>query len=234
MTINAPKQTGNMYSEYWTWNPLAGACQHDCHYCSTKALMRYPVIREKYTGPPRLVESYLNDDLGSGRDIFVVAQGDLMASNVPAEFIERILKHCCDYPHNTYLLQTKNPERFAEFEGRYPPGVIFCITLESDMWYPQMGKAPAPVNRIKALEQFIIEREVKTTIQITIEPIMKFNIGRMINMIARIDPNIVAIGADSKHHHLHEPSGLEVIKLIKELNNITTVKIKSNLKRITG
>jgi len=82
------KSNGNMYS--WithTWNPLAGKCLHECSYCSTNKLMRYPVIKQKYSGELRLDAKAMEENLGSGNNIFVVAQNDLFAADVPEIFI---------------------------------------------------------------------------------------------------------------------------------------------------
>ena len=45
---------GNMYEWAKPWNPLGGECPHQCAYCSTNSLKRYPVIKDKYSGDLRL------------------------------------------------------------------------------------------------------------------------------------------------------------------------------------
>ena len=64
------KQNGNMYN--WitkTWNPLGGACPHMCEYCYAQNF-RFPVLKKKYSGPPRLYENELKKNLGCDNFIF--------------------------------------------------------------------------------------------------------------------------------------------------------------------
>jgi hypothetical protein len=55
----------------------------------------------------------------------------------------------------------------------------------------------------------------------------------MVLWIAAISPEFVAIGADSKRHHLEEPGVEKVELLISELESIgVDVRVKSNLARL--
>ena len=101
-----------------TWNPVSGACEHGCIYCTTEGNTK-PVIQEKYSGEPALVEHELKTNLGKGNFIFVENMSDLFAKSVIAGHIIRVLNHCNKYPDNKYLFQTKNPGRFFCFERRH-------------------------------------------------------------------------------------------------------------------
>lgn len=69
MPINRTK--GSMYPDiYGTWNPIRG-CEHNCTYCSLKSM--YP----PYDMTPRFEEKLLEDNLGSGRTIFVGSTTDI-------------------------------------------------------------------------------------------------------------------------------------------------------------
>ena len=61
---------------------------------------------------------------------------------------------------------------------------------------------------------------------------MDFDLDILVDWIRQIAPVFISIGADSKGHKLPEPSPEKTQQLIKDLQGITTIKIKDNLKRI--
>ena len=179
---------GNMYPGFETWNPIAGECYHKCGYCSTHSFLRYPVMKAKYSGPMRLDYKTLDKNLGKNKTWFVVAQSDLFAIEVKDCWISEVLNHCCKFD-NTYLFQSKNPRRFFEFKDLFPSKTILCTTIETNRRYKQMGNTPYPVDRSHAL--FILSEFHK---QITIEPIMDFDLPDLVNLIKQAKPNSVNIG----------------------------------------
>ncbi len=216
------KQKGNMYGFVThTWNPIKGKCSHDCKYCYMKVWKQKPL---------RLVEKELGDDLGEGNFIFVGSSTDMFADDVPIEWIERTLQHCRKY-NNTYLFQTKNPERFPEFRTHFPKDSIWGITLETNRDIYEYSQSSSPFVRF---DQFVIFEtyDFVKRIMVTIEPIMDFDLEQFIMMIKNIRPEWVNIGADSKGHKLPEPSKEKIEALIKELGKFTEVRLKPNLKRI--
>lgn len=215
-----------MYPGVKTWNMLGGECSHKCGYCSTKNLMRFPVMREKYSGPLKLYDAVLKKCPGEDKTIFVVGQNDLFAENVPSEWISTVLERCKAW-NNTYFFQTKNPERFSDFMLQFPENTILCTTIETNRIYPQMGNTPPPTKRAIAMSRMsMFERNV------TIEPIMDFDLGRLRDLVWMIKPKKVYIGADSKNHHLPEPSKDKVLALIEELEKFTIVEKKTNIARL--
>lgn len=211
------KQKGNMYAFVThTWNPIKGKCSHDCKYCYMKVFSQRPL---------HLVEKELKDDLGQDNFIFVGSSTDMFAEDVSKEWISKVLEHCRIYK-NTYLFQSKNPMRFNEFINEFPLSSIFGTTLESN------------INHGISLAQDVSARAVwlsdfKANIKmVSVEPIMDFDLVPFVIMIKNIEPQWVAIGADSKHHHLVEPSAEKIETLITELKKFTEVKIKDNLKRL--
>ncbi len=224
MGLNVSK--GNMYE--WithTWNPLAGECPHGCSYCSTNKLMRYPGIKNKYTGPPRIHELEMKTNLGKGNFIFVVAQNDLFAEYVSDEIIGKILEHCKNFD-NHYLLQTKNPEGFHRFF--LPNNFSICTTIESNRFYKEfMGNSPEPYDRSVAMFNTTFMKKY-----VTIEPIMNFDLDDMLHLIGNCSPIQVNIGADSGNNNLPEPSKGKILELITELEKFTKVKLKKNLNRL--
>lgn len=209
------KQKGNMY-EFCshTWNAIKGKCSHDCSYCYMKIFPQ---------GELRLDEKEFKTDLGTGNTIFVGSSTDMFADNVPIEWIERVLEYCRKFD-NTYIFQTKNPERFKEFENFFPDKTIFGTTIETNKATLLAKYSEAPINR------FYI-RNFKRKF-VTIEPIMDFDLVDFIKMIKIVEPEFVNIGADSKNSNLIEPDGKKIKELIESLSKFTEVRIKDNLKRL--
>ncbi|MFW5805941.1 MAG: DUF5131 family protein, partial [Bacteroidales bacterium] len=217
---------GNMYKNVTTWNPLGGECYHNCSYCSTNNWKnRFPHINKKYTGPPYLIPNEFKP-LGSGKTIFVCSMTDLFAKNVPNDYREQIINHAKLFD-NKYIFQTKDPVRTI-LVNDLPEKSMLGITLETNRHYPAfMHNAPTPYLRA------VNFRHHKTVPRfITIEPIMKFDHNEFYNLIHKINPELVYIGADSKGNNLPEPSWLEITDLIIRLEEFTTVIQKDNLKRL--
>lgn len=214
------KQKGNMYGFVThTWNPIKGKCSHDCKYCYMKVWKQKPI---------RLVEKELQDDLGVGNFIFVGSSTDMFASDVPSEWISKVLCCCKVNNKNKYLFQTKNPARFKEFIGYIPKNSVLGTTLETNL-DENLSKAPLFEDRTYWMLQ--MKQEGYDTM-ITIEPIVKFVLESFVDSIKKINPEWVNIGADSKGHHLPEPSKEKIETLIKELGKFTEVRLKPNLKRL--
>jgi DNA repair photolyase len=178
----------------------------------------------------RLDETEFKENMGSGNFIFVGSSTDMWSDNIPREWIERIIAHCMVYPHNIYLYQTKNPLRYTEFAK--PPKFVLGTTIETNRedLVKLHSKAPTIENRV----YWMMQLPNLTRKMITIEPIMDFDLVELVNIIHNIRPEWVNVGADSKGHKLPEPSAEKVNALIKELKTFTEVKIKDNLKRLTG
>jgi hypothetical protein len=242
------KQNGNMYD--WithTANPLAGECIHNCSYCYVQKLKRAkPVIAAKYTGNPTLDFNGLKQISGKSKFIFLCDMTDLFADNVPFSVINEIIEKCKSKPENRYLLQTKNTKRLLElawminpfWTGNYWKGEsmvkhnIFsvCTTAETNRIYPKiMGTAFTPMLRLSYLQRLGLACFDK---YVTIEPILDFDLEEFVREIKFVHPIQVNIGADSGKNNLPEPKAEKIMNLIKELEQFTIVKQKSNLQRL--
>ncbi len=175
-------------------------------------------------GELRFDEKCMNNDLGSGNFIFVGSSTDMFVGCIDADWIARVLDYCKKFD-NTYLFQSKNPERFRDFEGEFPKNVILGTTIETNR-ENSFSNAPDPAIRKHWLSQLDSDKMV------SIEPIMDFDIDVMVRWIKEIKPQFVSIGADSKGHNLPEPSAEKINTFIKELRKFTEVRIKDNLKRL--
>lgn len=218
------KQKGNMY-DFVThmWGPVRGRCKHDCSYCYMK----------KWPLPPLHIDErdLLKTDLGEGNFIFVCHTIDLFADDVPTEWILRVLGQLRFYPKNKYLLQSKNPHRFLDFDERFPENVLLGTTIETNRDVYVESKAPPYIERAKALA---LLHEYGFETMVTIEPIFDFDLDELVEIVITANPKWVNIGADSKGHKLPEPAKEKVAKLIEALQTKTDVKLKRNLKRIYG
>jgi len=201
-----------------TWNPVRGKCHFDCSYCYV----------DRWGGERKHVffdSSFLKDNLGEGRFIFICSGCDLFYPSLPSEWIYAIKAHTMKYPRNKYLWHTKNPQRLVELIEPGPSDIA-CVTIESNEGYPSISKAPLPVERVKYLSQWEGQR------MITVEPILDFDFYAFVGMIHEINPIQVNIGADSGGNNLPEPPREKIIEFIAELNKFSTVHCKKNLDRI--
>lgn len=228
------KAKGNMYqflNDYpypcansgYTWNTVKGQCPHDCNYCYMK------IFKLK---PSRFDNQELQTDLGKGNFIFVGSSCDIWADKIPVRWIDATIHHCVSFKDNKYLFQTKNPARFIDFMDVLPTNTVLGITLETNRWFNEMGRAPNPIERVEVFRQ-----NTYFPSMVTIEPIMDFDLDDLIKMIINIKPEWVNIGANSKLElcQLQEPSPEKVKQLVYNLrkNNID-VKLKHNIIRLTG
>ena len=218
------KTNGNMYP--WvthTWNPLAGKCQHNCEYCYMKRSFLGNL--GKYKGEVSLAEDALNTDLGSNNTIFVGSATDMFGKWVPENVIKKILKYCNKFS-NSYLFQSKDPGRMAEFIGFLPKDSIIATTLETNRVY-EITSAPQPSQRYHDFLSIAHPRKM-----ISIEPIMDFDLEEFLTWIKDINPEFVSIGADSKNNSLKEPSPHKIRALILGIKKFAEIREKKNLKRV--
>jgi len=68
---------------------------------------------------------------------------------------------------------------------------------------------------------------------VSLEPIMDFDPDTLLSWIDMIKPDFVSIGADSKGHKLPEPPATKIQYLVEKMAGITSVRMKSNLVRLT-
>jgi len=202
---------------------LGGQCPHKCSYCYVQK-NRFGVPA-RYQGELRLIESEFKVNYGSGKKIFIEHMNDLFAEDMADGVIDLILEHCRTYPNNTYVFQSKNPRRVGDWINDMPPSWMMGTTIETNRSTAAISNAPEPIKRTfraYGIESFI-----------TIEPILKFDLKPFMEILKRINPTFINIGADSKGCGLPEPTPAELQDLIKAIQDAgLTIKIKSNLSRL--
>ena len=220
MGLNPSK--GNMYDFVThTWNTVKGECPHGCSYCY--------MHRWGKQKPVRFDVNELKTDLGKGNFIFVGSSCDMWADGIPDEWIVNTLDYCSEFD-NTYLFQTKNPERIIQLCQLLPEKSRICTTIETNRWCPDIMKySPHPYERVAAIETIAVYG-IET--YITIEPILDFDAHEFARLLTTCGAKQINIGADSGNNHLPEPPKEKILQLISELEKFMVVKQKSNLKRL--
>ena len=228
------RSTGNMYEFIThTWNPIIGKCPHDCKYCYV--IYKYGQMKNETL---RIDKDCLNEDLGTGKFIFVGSGVDLFANNIPEEWINIVLNKCVDGNNdlfgstNRFLFQTKNPSRMLQFiEHPIFQSSVVCTTIESNRYYPSiMNHAPHVEERALAMNE-IASKGIET--YLTIEPIMAFDEDELVRLIRMCRPTQVNIGANTYDKiRIPEPAKQEIFDLVNEIKDGCKVELKSNLERL--
>jgi protein gp37 len=217
------KSKNNMYSFIDDrWNPIKGRCPFDCSYCYVKRWGN----KQK---PLRLDVKELQRNLGKDKFIFVCSGCDLFHPDVPWDWIAEVIVAARGYgAQNAFLWHTKNPARALEIPiWQFPPKSTLCATIESNVYTPDISKAPSPLDRAAALRKWKGER------MIAVEPVMNFDLAEFADLIVSCNPGQVNIGADSGRNALPEPPSQKIETLIAALENAhIRVHLKDNLKRI--
>jgi DNA repair photolyase len=193
--------------------------------------MKHPAVREKYSGVPRLIEKEFDVNYGTGRIIFIEHCNDMWAEEIPGGWIRRILYHCQLYPENTYIFQTKNPERYNKWLDIMPPNKMLGCTVETidEVVARRVSKAPSPKDRLTVMDRLSLREKTF----ITIEPILYGNMDELALWINGVCPEFVNIGADSKGTGLEEPTAEEVTYLIERIKKAgIEIRQKHNLERL--
>jgi len=190
-------------------------------------------VNPKYQGDLRIIPQELNVNYGSDKIIFIEHMNDMFAKGVSRNWIMEILEHCCKYPNNQYIFQTKNPENALLYKHNFPKNFLIGTTIETDSDGVLFGKtqAPSPIDRYIAMLEWAYYYPEKTFV--TIEPIMAFNVAILSGWIRGIRPLFVNIGADSKFSELDEPSKEDIEELIRVIKDADIeIRVKSNLERL--
>ncbi|EGW36493.1 phage Gp37/Gp68 family protein [Desulfosporosinus sp. OT] len=116
--MNKQGEYGIPYCDY-TWNPVTG-CLHGCSYCFAERIAKRfagskafpngfaPMFHERRLEEPERIKKPSR--------IFVSDMGDLFGEWVSDNWILKILDTIKECPQHIFLLLTKNPKRYNEFE----------------------------------------------------------------------------------------------------------------------
>lgn len=197
-----------------TWNPLGGACLHNCSYCWAKMLIKKNKM-SKYEGEPRLVlkEMHREFKCPSDKMVFVCDMCDLFGDWVSADIINAVLDKIRSCSDTKFLLLTKNPVRYHDFV--LPSNCVAGATVESD--YLGCGDAPPNVDRLRAMWELKYDSKVER--MISVEPVMAFS-EQFFRYLVLVEPSFVAVGRDNYSNGLHQPSRDDIEGLISNLEKV--------------
>jgi len=232
------KTSKNMYSQRTENIGLIEGCPFGCVYCKFRVLHnRFALKKEDVNYTPHIHEErFKKRPKATTGDQFVTIglNGDI--SRASDEVMLRIIQYCKDWKDRTFLLQSKNPERFMAFE--FPDNVILGTTIETNrgqIWnpataprfidlmnYSDISKAPEPYERY-----FFMSKLTKNRKYVTMEPILDFDVNVMVYQMRSIKPTIVYIGYNTANINLPEPTLAKTQELITKLRELgITVKEK--------
>lgn len=181
------------------WNPIGGDCKNNCPYCWAKRLIKKYDMK-KYTGEPKLYRKQLKKKFKETDFVFVQDMSDLFGSWVPREIIQEVLDYI-KQSEATFLLLTKNPKRYLEFE--IPENCVCGATIETDTGFRG--------DRFDAMTALNHERKM-----VSIEPVMYFSRCFLPRLIL-CGLEFVAVGYDNYGCGLDEPLLDNVNELISNL-----------------
>lgn len=212
------EKKSNMYNHSKKqWNPFVG-CLFDCPYCKLSfqaQLKRWAAnnCQDCYNYVPHFHKERLEDKFPMTRGLDFIScclSGDITFAQ--PEWIEAILERIRRCSNRTFLIQTKNPIVFENYD--FPENVLLAITLETnrDLF---ISKAPSPPKRanIFAKLDFPSDRKI-----VTIEPIIQFDLLPFVAMIRKIHPQRVYVGYDTRKTGLMQPRIVQTKALMKYLS----------------
>jgi len=217
-----------------------------------------PAMPRRLGGEWSVVEpdcGYLKKWILPNTSVFISPYNDIM--NIPENDIRSILGKIYDSSEYWFdrdaighkgksefkiIMQTKDTAKYFDYYlDLIPEGSWLGTTIETDSaLYQEQGysKAPKPEDRFRAM--LSIPDSFRKFI--TIEPIMKLHDSmikellypKLVYWLADIKPDLIFIGCDTGKNNLPEPSRDELVILIEQLKEITTVHVKNNCGRILG
>ena len=153
----------------WSWNPITG-CEHNCKYCYARDIANRfyeqgfePTFHEKRLNAPKNTKIPEKEKDTEGiHNVFLVSMGDMLGKWIPDEWIEKILDAVEENDSWNYIILTKNPDKYLEFE--WPENCLLGVTTDTQK---RLDKAIEVFSKIKEENiKFISCEPLKTEIKI--------------------------------------------------------------------
>lgn len=199
------KAVSHMYADAKTWNPFKG-CEFACSYCVPSFQRQAKRQKQNCDKCYRYVPHEHPDrltDIPNADIVFVCGNGDI--SFCDPEFVRRIIEVIRNHKGKTgqtFYLQSKKPLCLKPHLKTLPDSVAVVTTLETnrDEGYDKVSKAPPPSERFRQFLSLDYPRKV-----VTIEPAMDFDAEEFAGWIARIKPEYVWLGLNSRNAEVKLP-----------------------------
>lgn len=214
---------GPMYTERKANISAFRGCDFNCVYCAFQNTLRFQKCEKCKSFTPHAHLEVLSREPPKTKDgefLTMSLTGDIAFAT--GDELCQMLVYCREWHDRTFVLQTKDPSIFRQFEDDITDNIIIGTTIESERRHFD-SSAPSPLVRYRAL------RALDCRKMVTIEPIMKFS-WLLRDWIVDIEPEIVYIGYDSKNNHLPEPTLAETRELIRQLRN-SGIDVREKLMR---
>jgi len=217
-----------------TWSPFVG-CKFNCSYCYAPDIYkRFSKCEQCKAFTPHFHPERLQQKFKFGETVFVCSMGDIsFASTAQWKFIFHAMQQ---YPKTTFLLQSKNPQQFANFERQYeyPFNCVLDTTIETNYTHffnhyaieRVVSKAPCPGDRKSAMVELHHRK------YITFEPVLLLDVSILTKWTKEIAPEFVYVGYlnpewKAKKLQILEPPLQKTLELIEELEKFTEVRLKT-------
>lgn len=200
-----------------TWNPHPG-CEFGCLYCYVdEQYKRFSKCKDCLAKKPHFHPERMKQKFKPGETVFVESTGD--PNFIPRDIFQDIINHLAEFPDTKFMIQSKNPIYFVDFE--YPDNIWLGTTIETDIddLARCYSKAPVPSLRANGLWRVKHEQQ-KSEIYLTIEPVMVFDFLKMLRIVEFLKPAEIFIGRDNHSNKLPEPSEKDLMRLVVELEDL--------------
>ncbi len=209
-----------MYSERVGNISAFRGCFHHCIYCAFRNTLSRSTCKKCRDFEPHAHLEVLNKKppKTKGDEFLTIGlTGDLSFASDTT--MQAIIHYCSLWSDRTFLIQSKDPSIFPVY--KFPENVILGTTIETNKQSDKYSKAPHPYLRYREMKELNHRKEV------TIEPIMYFDLTTMVKWIKEIDPVFVYVGYNSNEKIiLPEPPIKKTLLLIEELSRFTEVRTK--------
>jgi protein gp37 len=121
----------------YTWNVVTG-CERGCHYCYARRIAQRLKGRFGYPEDNPFAPTFHADKLRVPLKIkkpstfFVVSMGDLFGERVPSHWVRAVLSVMWDCPQHTFVLLTKNPLGYHDFDAYIPLNAWLGVSVEHE------------------------------------------------------------------------------------------------------
>jgi len=169
--------------------------------------------------PPKVMEKEF---------VFFPSSGDVAFA--PKEAVQQAMDYARKYSDHTFLIQSKDPECFIDYD--IPKNVIVGTTIETNQtcfytpskyrYYAWISTAILPEKRFISMTRLTSVRQ-----EVTIEPILDFDLSILTKWIYRINPEFIYIGYDNHNCKLPEPKLAYTQRLIDVLSEDFEVRVKT-------